>query len=388
MRWPNPAGLALLALLAFLARLASPAPALADEPLHACAKLPPDAKLTIQFTPDLTLRELGAWVTGFTCKSVVYDGEAAALAPRLALIATSVVTPRQAVQLFVDTLQKARLVVADRHDTFVVSLDPSVQRRCPAPPSASRPSASASACAKTAADAKLSVSFKPVTTLEDLAIWLAGFTCKRVSFDPSIAASAITVGVIVSARLTPKQATRLFVDAVEATGLAVTEKADGFEVAPGPRWAHCAAAAPPAPGMSPPAPAPAPAVPPPDPAVDVDAVLDAGIRKIDDMHYEISRAALDQITANPIAFAQGAHVVPAMKNGHPDGFKIYAVRPSSLLARIGLLNGDTLQELNGHSLSEPDKALEAYTSLRTSRRAVIGLVRRGAPLTITVKIGK
>lgn len=387
MRWPILAGLAL-----FLARLASPAAALADAPIHACAKLPPDAKLTIQFTPDLTLRELGAWLTGFSCKSVVYDGEAAARAPKLALIATSAVTPRQAVQLFVDTVQKAGLVVADRHDTFVVSLDPAALRRCPAPPSASRARPPASACAKAAADAKLSVSFKPTTTLEDLAIWIAGFTCKRVSFDPAVAAQATAVGVIASAQLTPRQATRLFVDAVESTGLVVAEKADGFEVRPGPRWAHCASAAavpqPPAPA-APAAPAPAPSpVPPADPAVDVDAVLDAGIRKIDDTHYEISRAALDQITANPMAFAKGARVVPAMKNGRPEGFKIYAVRPSSMLARLGLLNGDTLQVLNGHALGDPDKALEAYTSLRTAQQAVIGLVRRGAPLTITIKIGK
>ena len=81
MRWSIVAGAGVLACACLCA---APAPARADDPLYACAKVPADAKLTIQFTPDLTLRDLGAWITGFTCKSVIYDGEAAARAPKLA----------------------------------------------------------------------------------------------------------------------------------------------------------------------------------------------------------------------------------------------------------------------------------------------------------------
>jgi hypothetical protein len=384
MRWPILAGLGLLA---------SPTPALADDPLYACAKVAPDAKLTIQFTPDLTLRDLGAWLTGFTCKSVVYDTEAAARAPKLALIAPSSVTPRQAVQLFVDTVQKAGLAVTDKHDTFVVSLDPAAQRRCPGRPSAPLRSSAAGACVRSAADARMALSFKPDSTLDDLALWITGVTCKRVTFDPSIAAQATTVSLIVSAQVTPKQAARLFVDAVESTGLVVTEKTDGFDVKPGPRWAHCAAAArtpaPPAPGSGVvPAPPPPPSpVPPPAPDPDdLDAVFDAGIRKIDDTHYELKRAVLDKMLTNPMAIAKGARIVPSMRNGQPNGFKLYAIRQGSLFPRIGLMNGDTLLAINGRRLDSADKALEVYVAIRDARQLELLLERNGAPLTITIKI--
>jgi hypothetical protein len=89
VRWPILVGPGLC-----VALLASPAPADADAPLYTCAKAAPDAKLTIPFTPDRTLHDLGVWVTGFTCKSVVYDREAAARATKLALIAPSSVTPK------------------------------------------------------------------------------------------------------------------------------------------------------------------------------------------------------------------------------------------------------------------------------------------------------
>ena len=62
--------------------------------------------------------------------------------------------------------------------------------------------------------------------------------------------------------------------------------------------------------------------------------------------------------------AKGARVVPAVKNGKPDGFKLYAIRPSSVYAKLGLQNGDTLQSINGFELTSADKALEVYTKLR------------------------
>jgi hypothetical protein len=376
MRWPILAGWVLLA---------SPTAALADEPQYACAKPAPDAKLTIQFTPDLTLRELGAWVTGFTCKSVVYDGEAAARATKLALIAPSAVTPRQAVKLFTETLQKAGLAVAEQTDTFVISLDPSVRRPCTRP-GAPRTIAAPAACARPGA-AKLSVSFKPDATLDDLGVWVSGLACKRVSFDPAIAPQATRIGVIVSAQLAPRQAVRLFVDAVEATGLTVAERDGAYEVKPGPRWAHCAAAAPGGAGTAAPPPPPGGAGTA-APVIDVDAELDGGLRKIDDTHYEMKRSLLEKVMNDAMTFMQGARIVPSMKNGQPNGFKIFSVRPSSSFARVGLLNGDTVQTLNGISLSEPDKALGLYASLRDAQRIVIGLERRGVPMTVTITILK
>src|SRR5262249_17986659 len=115
---------------------------------------------------------------------------------------------------------------------------------------------------------------------------------------------------------------------------------------------------------------------------------DAGIRKIDDTHYQLKRDLLDKVLLNPMAIAKGARIVPAMKNGHPSGFKIYAVRPSSIFARLGIANGDTFQAINGRSLGSADKALEVYTTLRDARKLELDLERRGAPMTITVTITK
>ena len=117
-------------------------------------------------------------------------------------------------------------------------------------------------------------------------------------------------------------------------------------------------------------------------------MLDAGIRKIDDTHYEVKRSALDEILANPMAFLGGARVVPAMKHGQPEGFKLYAVRPGALFDRLGLRNGDTLKEIDGHAVHSPDKALEIYSRLRSAQQITLLLARRGGRVVIAIKITK
>jgi len=117
----------------------------------------------------------------------------------------------------------------------------------------------------------------------------------------------------------------------------------------------------------------------PDPLADT-------VRKIDDTHFELPRSTIDQMLANPMAAAKGARVVPAMKNGAPDGFKLYAIRPSSLWAALGFQNGDTIHSINDFELDSVDKALEVYTKLRDASVLSVELTRRGRPETITIEI--
>ena len=119
---------------------------------------------------------------------------------------------------------------------------------------------------------------------------------------------------------------------------------------------------------------------------DLQASIDNGIKKIDDNTYEIDKALVDKVLANPMAVAKGARIVPAVKNGKPDGFKLYAIRPSSVYAKLGLTNGDTLQSINGFELTSADKALEVYTKLREATSLEMEVMRRGKPVTLKYTI--
>lgn len=142
------------------------------------------------------------------------------------------------------------------------------------------------------------------------------------------------------------------------------------------------------------APAPPPttvaaAEPPPDdgkPKDDLLAAVDAGVKKVDDTTFEIDRSLVDKVLANPTAVARGARVVPSVKNGQPNGFKLYAIRPSSVYAKIGLMNGDTIHAVNGFELTSLDKGLEVYTKVKESTSLSVSITRRGKPLNLSYSI--
>jgi type II secretory pathway component PulC len=120
---------------------------------------------------------------------------------------------------------------------------------------------------------------------------------------------------------------------------------------------------------------------PPDPIVD-------SIRRIDALHYEVPRSTIDQLLAHPDQYARQARIVPSVRYGQPDGFKLYAISTGSLWFAIGLANGDTIRSVNGHDLSTPDKALELYTKLKDATELRILVGRRGGieeTIVITIK---
>ncbi len=119
---------------------------------------------------------------------------------------------------------------------------------------------------------------------------------------------------------------------------------------------------------------------------ELSALIEQGVRKVSDDRYDIDRSLVDKVLANPMAVARGARVVPSVKDGKANGFKLYAIRPSSVYSKIGLRNGDTVTSINGFELSSPDKALEVYTKVREASNLQVTVLRRGQPVTMTYNI--
>jgi general secretion pathway protein C len=240
------------------------------------------------------------------------------------------------------------------------------------------------ACKAASPDTKISVTFKPDTSIRDLAVWVMGFQCKNIIIDSAIAKHATKVTIIAPNKYTPKQAMQLFVDAIEATGLVVVQKPDSIIIKLGPNMPKTCPDI--ASSSTPIQTSPPVARVPDPPAVDLDAVLAASIKTIDATHYEVMSSVIDQVLLNPMAMAKGARVVPAMKNGKPDGFKVYAIRPGSLWARIGFQNGDTFTSINKLRIDSADDGLEVYTKLREMKKLDIEVLRAGKPVTLVITI--
>lgn len=140
-------------------------------------------------------------------------------------------------------------------------------------------------------------------------------------------------------------------------------------------------------GSTPYSPTPPLYTPPSYTTPDPDPLLDT-IEKIDDTHYKLPRKTVDAILANPMSVAKGARVVPAIRNGQPNGFKLYAIRPSSAYAKLGFMNGDTINAVNGLELASADDALDIYTKLRDATSLTFDITRRGRPVELLIEITK
>ena len=82
----------------------------------------------------------------------------------------------------------------------------------------------------------------------------------------------------------------------------------------------------------------------------------------------------------------GARLVPAFRDGAPEGIKLYAIRPGSLLHALGLEAGDTLRAVNGVPvLADPGRLVEAL-SFEPRRFIDLELRRAGEPLRIAVLV--
>ncbi len=112
-----------------------------------------------------------------------------------------------------------------------------------------------------------------------------------------------------------------------------------------------------------------------------------GIVKQPDGSYRVSSKVVDTILDNQAHLMRSARIVPVTRGDRVVGLRLFAVRPDSFLARLGLQNGDMLLSLNGLPVTDPQKALEAYKQVRAAKRVDLTIERQSKELTLTYRIG-
>ncbi len=119
---------------------------------------------------------------------------------------------------------------------------------------------------------------------------------------------------------------------------------------------------------------------PPMPTLANTASPSAGIRTVRENTYEVPRSTLDHALGNLDGVLLQARVVPAFRDGKPQGFKLFSVKKGSLYEQLGIQTGDVLQRINGLTLDTPEKALEAFSVLRGAPHIELDIERGGQPL--------
>ena len=77
---------------------------------------------------------------------------------------------------------------------------------------------------------------------------------------------------------------------------------------------------------------------------------------------------------------------PYFRRGKADGLIVSQIKPDSLFAKLGLMNGDIIASVNGKQMTSPDEAFQFYNSLKSGENVSIEITRRGQKKMFTYDI--
>lgn len=109
-------------------------------------------------------------------------------------------------------------------------------------------------------------------------------------------------------------------------------------------------------------------------------------QKIGRSTYMVDQTRLQQAIANPGQMMMDARLKPNIVNGKEEGFVLSEVKPGGVYHSLGLQNGDVLLRINEYDISNPEKALQAFTALKGMDRVQVDLLRGGSRMTMTYQI--
>ena len=110
------------------------------------------------------------------------------------------------------------------------------------------------------------------------------------------------------------------------------------------------------------------------------------IRKIDTNKWLIPRETAEMSRQNLAQELRMAQLQPRIIAGKTSGFAIKSMQSRSILHKIGLRRGDVILQVNGMSLTSPEKALQIFQQLREARQLTVDAERDGTPLNLAYVI--
>jgi general secretion pathway protein C len=118
-----------------------------------------------------------------------------------------------------------------------------------------------------------------------------------------------------------------------------------------------------------PAPAPAPADTPP-------------IQRTSANAFVVDRRELAGTFDDMSGLLTQLRAVAEVQDGRPVGFRLFRIRDDSIFTRLGLLNGDVVQRVNGNTVGDPAALLAFVQRLRSEPRVAVDIVRGGEARTL------
>jgi len=96
----------------------------------------------------------------------------------------------------------------------------------------------------------------------------------------------------------------------------------------------------------------------------------------------LSRSEIDEGLQDMGSLLRQALVRPYFNAGVPDGFLISNIRPGSLYKKMGMMDGDIIQEVNHQKIQTADDVMGLLSTIKSSTNLSLTVKRKGNPETL------
>jgi general secretion pathway protein C len=100
----------------------------------------------------------------------------------------------------------------------------------------------------------------------------------------------------------------------------------------------------------------------------------------------LDRRDVEQAMGDLPKLLSQARAVPYVVNGAMNGFRLDSVSPSSFYEKIGLKQGDVLQQVNGVDIRDPGTMLTLFQQLRNEKTVKLDVLRNNQRTAMTFDI--
>ena len=110
------------------------------------------------------------------------------------------------------------------------------------------------------------------------------------------------------------------------------------------------------------------------------------VKQVSDSEFVIDEEEVESALGNINQLLTQIRVVPNFQDGKADGFKVFAIKPQSIFAKIGLKNGDVIRKVNDQDITSPEKAFGVFQELRNEKNLTVEISRRGQNQSLSYEI--
>lgn len=111
----------------------------------------------------------------------------------------------------------------------------------------------------------------------------------------------------------------------------------------------------------------------------------ASIKRVGELEIDIDRTAAAKIFEQPEIVTQTSAAIPEMRGDQVLGLKM-TIKPGSVLESLGLQSGDLVKSVNSIDLTDPQKAMMAYTRMQSDKSLSVVVERDGRPVRLRINV--